>query len=142
MASGKTEHYQLNQWSLDDPVQMEEFNQDNRAVDAALHQLMSGSLRLAVGSYIGTGGHGEENPTTLTFDFTPRLLLMLGNGWNGHFILTYSSITTYCHPTAGTSSSEIEFRWAENSVSWYHKSSAASQRNAEGREYTYLVIGN
>lgn len=141
MASGHTEHYQLNQWSLDDPVQMEDFNEDNRKVDEALNQLMSERVRMTLGSYIGTGEYGPEHPNTLTFDFTPRLLLILGEGHGGSFLLTYSAITTYAPPTATSDSWELEFQWTDNSISWYSEERPGTQRNAEGVAYTYLVIG-
>lgn len=32
----QTEHYQLNQWELDDRIQMEDFNHDNQNIEAAL----------------------------------------------------------------------------------------------------------
>ena len=35
----QTEHYQLNQWELDDRIQMADFNSDNQKVEAALHGL-------------------------------------------------------------------------------------------------------
>ncbi len=38
MSSGKTENYNLNQWTRNDLFLMEEFNADNAAIDAALTQ--------------------------------------------------------------------------------------------------------
>lgn len=39
MSTGKTGNLQLNQWILSDPFLMEEFNSDNRAIDAAVAAL-------------------------------------------------------------------------------------------------------
>ena len=39
MSTGKTENLKLNQWSLSDPVLMEEFNADNRIIDKAVAPL-------------------------------------------------------------------------------------------------------
>lgn len=36
MSTSKTANFQLNQWSLDDPFLMEEFNEDNRKIEAAI----------------------------------------------------------------------------------------------------------
>lgn len=36
MSTGKTENLELNQWVLDDPYLMEEVNEDNRKIDAAI----------------------------------------------------------------------------------------------------------
>lgn len=35
----QTEHYQLNQWELDDRIQMGDFNHDNQNIDTALTAL-------------------------------------------------------------------------------------------------------
>lgn len=142
MASKHTEHYQLNQWSLDDPVQMEEFNQDNRKVDQALNWLMNNRTRLATGSYTGTGEFGAEHPTTLTFDFTPKLLFMYGNGVSARFFLAHPGITEYLDPTAGNSFPMLHLTWAENSVSWYNTTGADYQLNHPNTNYFYLVIGD
>ncbi len=39
MSTGKTAHLGLNQWVLDDPLLMEEVNEDNRRIDAAIAPL-------------------------------------------------------------------------------------------------------
>ena len=147
MASGHTEHYQLNQWSLDDPVQMEEFNEDNRKVEQALTWLMNNRVRLVTGSYTGTGEYGPEHPTTLTFDFTPKLLFMYGNSphvtsRSSQFTLADPSITTYLEPHAGNDNSTLHLIWTENSVSWYNERDSGYQYNATGVEYHYVVIGD
>ena len=38
MANAQTEHYGLNQWSPEDPVLREEFNQDNARIDTVLRE--------------------------------------------------------------------------------------------------------
>ena len=142
MASNHTEHYQLNQWSLDDPVQMEDFNADNRKVEQALTWLMNNRVRLVTGTYTGTGEYGAQHPTTLTFDFTPKLIFMFGNSGRARFTLADTSITSYLDPTAGNDNPLLHFTWAANSVSWYNTASAGAQYNTEGAVYHYFILGD
>ncbi len=142
MASNHTEHYQLNQWSLDDPVQMEDFNKDNRKVDQALTWLMNNRVRLVTGTYTGTGEYGKDHPTTLTFDFTPKLIFMFGNSRFSNFTLADPSITTYLDPAAGNSDSMLYFTWTQDSVSWYNQNGPGDQYNIAGTEYHYFILGD
>ena len=142
MASNHTEHYQLNQWSLDDPVQMEDFNEDNRKTEQALTWLMNNRVRLVTGTIIGTGEYGAQHPTTLTFDFTPKLIFMFGNSGASNFTLADPSIITYRDPSASNSDPVLHFAWTQNSVSWYNTNSADNQYNAKGTQYSYLVLGD
>ena len=141
MASNHTEHYQLNQWSLDDPVQMEDFNQDNQKVEQALAALEKNQLRLAMGSYTGTGAHGASNKNTLTFPFKPKLFFSHGGELSDMFVLVHSSISKYVAPDCPSSDYTLFFSWGDNSISWYNKQSAYMQLNTEGKEYHYLAIG-
>ena len=57
MPSSQTPNYNLNQWSKDDRVLMEDFNADNAKIDAAiggLRDFVGEPLRFASGSYRGT----------------------------------------------------------------------------------------
>ena len=38
--------------------------------------LQSEQVRIATGSYVGTGTYGASNPCSLTFDFAPKLLIV------------------------------------------------------------------
>ena len=50
-----TEHYQLNQWEPTDRVLREDFNEDNRKIEAALGAIQQLTVRFITGSYIGDG---------------------------------------------------------------------------------------
>ncbi|MBO5728184.1 MAG: hypothetical protein J6Q14_07760 [Oscillospiraceae bacterium] len=141
MASNHTEHYQLNQWSLDDPVQMEDFNADNRKVEQALTALENNRLRLATGSYTGTGTYGEANPVTLTFPFKPKLFFSFQGDLSDLFVLVHSGNTQYVAPDRSSSDYTMYFSWTNNSISWYNKHNAFSQLNTKDKEYHYLAIG-
>lgn len=51
MASGQTEHYGLSQWESGDAFLREEFNEDHRKVDAALHELKATVERIHYNTY-------------------------------------------------------------------------------------------
>ena len=141
MASNYTDHCGLCQWSLTDQVQMEEFNADNRAVDAALAQLDADRLKLHLGSYVGTGEYGSAHPNILAFDFTPKLFLLFQGSLSDRFILAYPPMTYYVDPSASGSSSAIHLAWGDDSVSWYNTDSAGLQQNTLDNTYHYLVLG-
>ena len=49
--------------------------------------LQSEQVRIATGSYVGTGTYGASNPCSLTFDFVPKFVWIrmdgaAGNGYN------------------------------------------------------------
>ena len=91
-------------------------------------------------SYVGTGTYGANNPTSLTFPFEPKLLVVndvvMVRGV-GHFSIQYGD--------GWSSGSDIT--WDENTVSWYHLNAntgheeALFQLNANGQIYYYVAIG-
>lgn len=112
------------------------------------------SLKIATGSYVGTGTYGKNNPNTLTFDFEPKLVIVmeqkLGSVYteqynpNGFLVIRDVS-KIYCANAASEGVAEI-ITWGEKSVSWYVSASASSniarnQLNSENITYSYLVIG-
>lgn len=142
MASNSTQNFHLNQWTLDDDVRMEDFNADNAKLETAL----SGMLQCATGSYTGTGEYGAEHPNTLTFDFTPMLVIVTGRDV-ANYVCTQTTftrgsdiasiVTRYGNNFAGTFTSPT---WGARSVSWSGLD-AYTQSNYENVVYHYLVIG-
>ena len=43
----------------------------------AIQSLGSGFAKIQTGSYVGTGTYGASNPCSLTFDFEPKLILII-----------------------------------------------------------------
>lgn len=109
--------------------------------------------RLAVGSYMGTGTYGADNPTSLTFEFEPQLLFVFPNdSWlfNGNMRLTAvrGQVATSLRDS-GSSSVYIPvvLNWDGKTVSWYtalgemDAVSGADQLNAGNAEYFYAALG-
>lgn len=119
----------------------------------------SKGVKIATGSYVGTGTHGSDNPCTLTFDFTPKFVMVyqqssMGNltGYYYEWYTEADSDNSYIYPSNtliaayGANSAERcgkqhssygsdgritdHFTWGENSFSWYSTGSAsASYKN-------------
>ena len=149
MATNQTQHYGLNQWELSDSVVMADFNADNQKVDEALHSILLSIPRIHTGTYTGTGTYGADNPNTLTFDFTPKLILIScilegGEGANGSDHYTMMAVQgtpkTYITYWNGSSSAAVNLLWGDTSLSWYG-SSAQKQGNWENAVYRYIAIG-
>ena len=76
----KTENYNLNQWEKTDRVLMDDFNEDNQKIDAALSNIP----RVAFGSYTGKGGTSYNFQKDFAVGFTPcAVLIMTANGTTG-----------------------------------------------------------
>ena len=105
-------------------------------------------VRIATGSYIGTGTYGGSNPNSLTFEFVPRFFtvgslepISDGSGYvksagrgntmliiNGGLALGYSLSSNYC-------------KLDGNTISWYAYNNDDDQFNLKGKKYGYIAIG-
>ncbi len=142
MPSSQTPNYQLNQWSRDDRILMEDFNADNAKIDRALAGFTAaltqkGNCQIVTGQYTGTGLRGSSAPNKLTFSHKPLVLLVSGgnvmvSARNGHgYILSNGT------------SNELKVQWGDKIVSWYCDTIDAKpsrQMNASGVVYTYVVL--
>ena len=121
---------------------------------------------IVTGSYVGTGdynsgtGWGSSNPTSLTFDFAPKLLII---GWqetldNGFFTSNLGERVTsdnyYSIYTGALTTQFKQYRgfgdpsgsYAKRSsdgktITWYATGHANAQRNDRRYKYYYLAIG-
>lgn len=143
MASKQTSNFGLNQWELSDGVVMEDFNADNRAVDAALQELKSSIPQICCGSYVGSGvALTKENPKVITVGFRPKLVIMTEVAENAVprlFLVHYGQTVYRPVGTTTSNSHNLQLIWGENSLSWYTSSDFTFDR--AGITYSYLVIG-
>lgn len=116
--------------------------------------------RAQVVSYVGTGTYGSSNPNSLTFDFVPRVVVLLGvvdpNGnlrsihaWDVDYIdiripsITPTTFTAY-YGFGQTSYASYQFGRVSTdrkTFYWYGSKNAFSQLNESGYVYYYLGIG-
>ena len=142
----QTEIYQLNLIEHSDPFSAQPLNENTRSIEEILADQkvsIDGSARVATGSYEGSGTCGSDGASTLSFPFTPRVLLVIG-GDSGLYN-EYQSSMLLIHPmSTGVTGSQIEARvtvsWAEQAVSWYGIT-ASYQMNSDGSTYYYFAIG-
>lgn len=146
-ASGATANYGLSQWARTDGICMDDFNNDNALIDAAL----AAGTKVETGSYTGTGTCGDGNPSSLTFDFVPKLVLIIGNAWCGFITQDYNKglfigIMQYLPNARAT------VTWSDSTLTWYAISyssyngyyanlSPEAQLNFSATTYHYIAIG-
>ena len=103
----------------------------------------SGGVKIKTGSYTGTNTYGSGNPCSLTFDFSPQLVIIHQNSlYSGHINYAFffkPRTVVYCDNNYA-SNTGINLTWGENSVSWYNASQAKFQLNA-ATTYSWVAIG-
>ncbi len=164
-STNKTPNYALNQWVGIDPVLMEDFNTDNAKIDAALAEFseridtqVAGRLKLAMGSYAGNGTYGEDNPCSLSFDFTP-VLVIVQKAFKNIVLAPTSLRAILIRPStkpgvdmyAGasqTNTMDIDVVWSDKGVKWWMDMSGTNtihapnwQLNTKDEIYHYIAIG-
>ena len=141
MSTNYTEHLGLTLWEADDPVLRTEFNANHEKLDARLGAMP----RIAVGSYDGNGEFGEEHPKTLTFDFTPMMVVVVRDTQTAAdsgtlMIRGQSKSAGFGHFENSADSLQLHLDWLANGVSWYGKA-PLKQFNLGGATYHYFAIG-
>ena len=146
MASNKTYNLGLSQWLATDAILRADFNADNQKIDSAL-----GSIpRIVSGSYVGTGAYGPENPRTLTFTFTPLLVIIVADSDEGVvsgsvFMHSQTNSDGIGNHNNGAYGLELHLTWGTDRVTWYSTAggdyAAQKHLNASGQLYHYFAIG-
>ena len=101
--------------------------------------LMQQSVRMTQGYYVGDGTYGESHPNTLTFDFTPVLVLVYTKGNTGNTVIL-AHMLRGIDLAEGFASGFIPVTWSNRGVSWY-AAVADWQGNKNGQVYYYIAIG-
>lgn len=105
--------------------------------------------KIEVGSYIGTGKYGEYNPNSLTFGFSPKLVIVSGAVENSASLIKLGCVifvpgmTKYSPFNSGTyNKGTVSFKG--NSVSWWaivNDNATGFQLNVSNETYHYAAIG-
>ncbi len=122
------------------------------ALLAALKQ--AGAVQIATGSYVGTGTYGADHPCSLTFDFSPKLVVVqqtqARGGWGGDsgagFLWQNGQISQEVSLNGPKSDTEADLRFniEELQFSWYSNNSSSGamfQENLQGVTYVYIAFG-
>ena len=119
-----------------------------------------GYTKIQTGSYVGTGTHGANNPNSLTFDFVPFAIYIIGQTVNGAFSILYgfgqSDFTYVAYPafTPTTYTEKYGFgrlqqgggtgygKMSEDmrTIYWYNTYGETYQLNESGVTYHYTAI--
>lgn len=130
---------------ISDTIATEMGLESGATVDEALSTLQEKVVKIYKGSYIGNGQGGQEHPNQLSFDFTPKILLISDGGtgkygvspyvWGAQQICVSRTLSGDGHALEATTTSD-------NTITWYHADSIPQfQLNQENYEYYYCAIG-
>lgn len=115
-----------------------------------------GGAQIKIGSYVGTGTYGADNPNSLTFDFEPKLVMITGgiNALNGsrqlsmaydgqNAILDCRLLSTEYTPNTGLGmTGDGNYGKKEgNTLYWYHTKASYNQYNSAEFTYYWVAIG-
>ena len=96
-----------------------------------------GAAKIQTGSYNGTGAYGSSNPCRLTFDFSPKVVMILSTRSVGDG----TAVWIVSAPKGIVNSEFCNLTWSGNSLSWYHDNNAVYQLNYSGYKYYWCAIG-
>lgn len=104
------------------------------------------SVKIATGSYVGTGTAGESSPNTLTFPFEPKMVVITaGNPYNGTALLGPTTGFSYLTIASVNNIYYMVVTVNQNSISWYtgleNPDGSYRQMNDEYNTYSYVAIG-
>ncbi|MBQ1729188.1 MAG: collagen-like protein [Oscillospiraceae bacterium] len=122
-----------------------------------LKTLLAGA-KIAFGTYNGTGTYGSANPTSLTFDFEPKLLWVTKSGFIESTHKSSSTTADYLNlqmflingvtsaslNNGTTATGTVTISWSGNTVSWYSQSAILQLNSGSSmspQSYYYLAIG-
>lgn len=125
---------------------------EDPTVNEALMEIFNtanSKARIVTGNYVGTGTYGPKNPCSLTFDFTPKIVLMHMSGTHAYsdsthcMVFVWNITNGFDFGSSGSRSNEVTY--SGNTMSWYNTTgnlaSAGAQLNGSGTTYWYTAIG-
>ena len=110
-------------------------------------------VRIATGSYVGTGTYGANNPCTLTFDFLPELVMFqntffgqISTGGSSSNIVPVMAMQGQTngmvfYNSASGADGYTYITWSNKTMSWYNTSDEYYQLNSLNTTYYYLAFG-
>lgn len=93
-------------------------------------------LQIQTGTYVGSGVYGETNQSSLTFNFVPKIVIVM---YKTRTTLGDSSSFVYIGQP-GLANGKI-FTLNDKTLSWYNSESSAGQCNSSNSVYYYIALG-
>lgn len=124
----------------------------NSSMASFMNSLAANAMgcRIQVGSYVGTGTYGVDNPTTINLSFQPKMLIIEADGkyqaLNGNnsgprlIVAMYGMENQYVTYSMGNQAGSTVFAWNGTAVSWYGTALNAAM-NTAGTTHRWAVIG-
>jgi hypothetical protein len=149
MPTNHTPHYNLSQWERNDRILMEDFNEDNAKIDAALaaqagtlaahatELTRKGNCQIWTTTYQGTGTRGASAPTVIHFPENPLLIVVVDT--NGDFALLIPG-TERLDRIVSSKHCYTYLTWAKDSLSAYSPEYAQFQFNGANRTYVIVTV--
>lgn len=115
--------------------------------DDILAAIASGRSKIESGTYSGTGVYGSGNANSITFGFTPKLVIIRTTGTSNYNQMVAPYIYGNTEFLVGTGTTATQWRRqvasvSGNTLTWYSDGgNAASQLNASGKTYYWTAIG-
>lgn len=121
----------------------------DESVKAALDDigdLQSEQVRIATGSYVGTGTYGASNPCSLTFPFVPKVVVVVSNDastvpvYRGYILIWNRQQGNTGVADSGNGGGNV-FTLNGKNLSWYSEYLKYDQLNDNYAEYFWTAIG-
>ena len=102
-------------------------------------------VKLETGAYVGTGTYGESNPNSITFEFTPKLVLIYRDNVNSGIPMLFPYIWGEKYFYVGSNITSGNYQQVTvsingNVMSWYAAGNASYQLNQSGDVYHYIAL--
>ena len=125
----KTAQFGLNQWEMSDRIQMQDFNRDNAAIEAAL---AARNCQFYTPATSGTARPRKHGP----FPAKPVLVVIIGQSITV-LIRGFSIGTTHF----GSMTHQLQVTWEEKSVAWTNtNNSGVVSANGKNDSYGLFAI--
>lgn len=105
-------------------------------------------MKTDIGSYVGTGTYGADNPNTLTMKFEPKFVIFWQGSIGSSVVDVYSTNPFYwiyngdkMFPTSSTNNYNCFVTLNGITLTWYSPRNKYAQYNDETKEYHYVAIG-
>ena len=102
-------------------------------------------VKIATGSYTGTGTYGSSHPNSLTFAFEPKMVFIGAKSQSSaNCAFVFNGQTTFGRTNSGGGGDSAVCSFSGNTFTWYSTSSGwgvDAQMNSANVAYLYFAIG-
>ena len=161
----QTETYKLNLIESTDTFSPAPLNENMQAIEGVLaeqaaslkgqaetlNKLAAAALKIAMGTYTGTGTYGSDSKNSLAFGFQPKLVLVMGGAQSCLFLRGFGSGLGHSCVNGDADRLVQTAAWNGNTLTWYiheaigdsgsYQQWATHQLNEVNTTYHYLAIG-